>query len=122
MWSLIYPFLFLGVITLIIGFFIKSSVLILLSIANISGATGDLIMFLNFIKLKDFEFAEYDDPIGFSLYSKNDLSKKKMFGLKYIETKDKLECHIGKRVTVSKKSIYYLIAWYLLMLVFIIVN
>ena len=121
MWSLIYPFLFLGVITMIIGFVINSSVLILLSLANMSGAAGDLIMFLNFIKLKDFDFAEYDDPIGFSLYSKNDLSKKKMFGLKYIETKDKLDCHVGKKITVSKKSIYYLTIWYILCLVFCIV-
>ena len=114
MWSLIYPFLFIGVITCILGFIINSSVLILLSIANISGAAGDLIMFFNFLKIKDFEFAEYDNPIGFSLYSSEDLSKRKMFGLKFIETRDELECHVTKKLTVSKKSIYYLIGWALL--------
>ena len=44
--SLLFPFVIIGVITYIIGILINSPVLILLSIMNISGCSGDLMMFL----------------------------------------------------------------------------
>lgn len=102
--SLLFPFFYLGIVTYIIGLIFQNHLLIMLSIMNISGCIGDLIMFKFFIKLKDIEYSEFDDPISFALYSNADLSKLKPFGLKYIGTKDKLERNDLKRLTVSKIS------------------
>ena len=121
LWSLMYPFIFLGVLTLIIGFLTNNSVLILLSLSNIAGAAGDLVMFFEFLRIKDFEYSEYDNPLGFALVSGEDLSKKKMFGIKYVSTEKNVECHVDKRLTVSKKSIIYLIIWILICLVYLFI-
>ena len=103
--SLLYPFVIIGVITYIIGLIFDLPVLIALSIVNISGAAGDLVMFAAFAGLKDFEYSEYDNPTAFGLYSEKDLSKKKLFGLNYIGVEDKLEIKDLKKVTISKTSI-----------------
>lgn len=115
--SLLYPFIFIGVITLIIGILINNPLLILLSLTNISGCSGDLIMFYHLVKLKDYEFSEYDDPTSFGIYTDKDLSKMKMFGLEYVGKKSKLKRDDLKKVQISKASIGILIAFYLLILV-----
>lgn len=107
--SLVYPFIIIGVITYIIGIIFDIPMLIALSVVNLSGCAGDLIMFIDFLFLKDFEYSEYDNPIAFGLYSDKDLSKRKMLGLKYLETKDKLEIKNLKKVTISKTSIIFFI-------------
>lgn len=107
--SLLYPFIFIGIITYIIGIIINSEILVILSLINISGCSGDLVMFYDLVRLKDFEFSEYDNPLAFGLYSNEDLSKKKLFGLKYIESKDTLEQNDLKKLAISKKSIYIFI-------------
>ena len=56
--SLVYPFIILGVIAYIIGIVINNNVLLMLSICNLAGCASDLILFMNFIKLKDFEYTE----------------------------------------------------------------
>ena len=111
--SLISPFMVIGIITYIIGLIINNNLLIYLSIINISGCTGDLIMFYNFIKIKDFAYAEYDNPTAFGLYSKNDLANKKMYGLKYVETKNELIQTITKKIDISKTSVI----WFVIMLI-----
>ena len=103
--SLLYPFIFLGILTYILGIVFNNGILVLLSICNISGCSGDLVMFYDLLKLKDFEYAEYDNPFAFGLYTKNDLSKKKLFGLKHIGSKDKLEQNDLKKISISKASI-----------------
>ena len=103
--SLIYPFFWIGVCTYVLGICIDSPLLIALSVVNISGCAGDLIMFLDFLFLKNFEYSEYDNPVAFSLYSSRDLSKKKLFGLKYVETVNSLKIKDLKKVTISKTSI-----------------
>lgn len=115
--SLLYPFIFIGVITYIIGILINNNILILLSILNLSGCTGDLVMFYNFLKLGDFEYGEFDNPTSFGLYSMNDLSNIKMFGLKYIESKDKLEISNSKRVNISIPSIVFFLFFIVISLI-----
>ncbi len=107
--SLLYPFLFLGIITLIIGIVFKIYPLVLLSLMNISGCTGDFIMFYNLVKIPDFEFSEFDNPIAFALLSDKDLSKLKLPGLLYLDKTDKLERTINKKIDISKSSIIYLL-------------
>ena len=110
MWSLVYPFLFIGVITYIIGIIYKIDILVLLSIVNISGCSGDLMMFFAFLKLKSFKFFEYDNPIAFGITTDIDMENKKMFALKKIE-EDDFKQTVGKKVTVSKTSILILILY-----------
>lgn len=98
LWSLMYPFLFIGVITLIIGIVINSYCLVLLSILNIAGCSGDLVMFFDFLTLDSFEYSEYDNPIAFGLYSNKDFGNKKMFCLKYVGEADSLERNSLKKI------------------------
>ena len=103
--SLLYPFIFIGIITYIIGIIFNIPVLILLSIMNISGCSGDLLMFYSLSRIKNFEYSEYDNPTAFGLFTEEDLSNKKLPGLKYVGTKNELERKDLKKVTISKTSI-----------------
>ena len=105
MTSLLYPFIIIGVITYILGILFDFPILTALSIINISGCAGDLVMFMGFLPLKNFEYSEFDDPTSFGLYSNEDLSKKKLFGLKYVDSTTKLDIRDFKKVTMSKSVI-----------------
>lgn len=105
--SLVYPLIFIGIITYVIGILTNCGILIFLSILNISGCSGDIIMFIALSRLENFEFSEYDNPLAFGLYTKEDLSNKKMFGLKYLGTQDELEKKDLKKVRISKVSYIY---------------
>lgn len=105
--SLLFPLIFIGIITLIIGLLINSPILIILSLLNISGCAGDIAMFISFIKLPSFSYLDVDDCTGFVLISDNDLSKYKLFGLDLVESGNysKLEKSSNyKKFTISKLS------------------
>lgn len=89
--SLIFPFFLIGFLTLFLGILFNNGLLMLLSLFNIIGCIGDIIMFLFFIKLPNFQYVDLDDCTSFILISDTDLSNYKMFGLKLIET-DNYEC------------------------------
>ena len=116
LWSLMYPFLFIGVITYIIGIIFNIQPLILLSIANISGCSGDLIMFFAFLKLKNFRFFEYDNPIAFGIVTEEDMENKKMYALKRIE-ENNFKQTIGKKITISKTSLVLSIIYLILCII-----
>lgn len=120
--SLLSPFILIGVITYIIGVITKNDILLWLSIINISGCSGDLMMFYSLSKLKNIEYSEYDNPIAFGIYTSEDLSQKKMIGLKYKGTKEKLEIKDLKKITISKISIISFIVLFILGILNIIVN
>lgn len=109
LYSLMYPLVFIGIITYIIALILKMPTLFLLSIMNIGGSIGDIIMFIFISKLKNIEFSEYDSVLGFAIYTKEDLSKLKPFGLKYIETKEKLEKNNKRKINITYKSLIILI-------------
>ena len=53
----------------------------LLSIFNISGCSGDLVMFFFFLtRDKDIMYTELDDPTSFAIYADHDVSKYNHFG------------------------------------------
>ena len=114
--SLMYPFAIIGVLTLIIGIIIDYPLLVILSLANIAGCSGDMVMMYDLVKLKDFSFSEYDNPMAFALYTKNDFSKLKMIGLEYVGKKNKLEKNDLRKVVISKPSIIMLILFYILII------
>lgn len=107
-WSLVYPLIFIGLTTYIIALIYKLPMLFILSIVNIAGSIGDIIMFIFISKLKDIEFSEYDSELGFAIYSSEDLSNEKPFGLKYVETKNEIKRTNFKKINISKKSIVIL--------------
>ena len=116
LFSLLSPFFIIGVFTLIIGLVVNLPILVILSMVNISGCSGDLLMFYHLVKLKNYEFSEFDDPTSFGLYTNDDLSKLKLFGLNYVGKKKKLERNDYRKIVVSKTSIILLFAFYLLMI------
>ena len=66
-------------------------------------------MFFDLIKIKNFEYSEYDNPLAFGIYTDEDLSDKKLFGLKYIGSKMDLEKNDFKKLSVSKVSLIFLL-------------
>jgi hypothetical protein len=110
--SLMYPFIIIGIITLIIGIIVNYPILVILSLTNIAGCSGDLVMFYHLSKLNDFEFSEYNDPIAFGLFTKEDFSNLKMFGLDYVGKKATLDKNDLRKVVVSKTSIILLVVFY----------
>lgn len=110
MHSLMYPLLFIGVVTFIVAYIFKLPLLFILSIFNISGCIGDIIMFFFIKKLdSDIEFSEFDNPVAFAIYSSKDLSHEKHFGLKYKGASLKIDRNDLRKVYISKMSIIFCI-------------
>ena len=85
--SLMFPLFYIGIVTYIISLMFRMPLLFLLSIFNISGCIGDIIMFIFILRLdKNIQFSEFDDPVGFAIYSDRDVSNLNHFGLRYIES------------------------------------
>lgn len=103
--SLMYPLFFIGIITYILSIILNLKTLLLLSILNIAGCSGDIIMFLFIGKLdKKIEYSEFDDEVSFGIYTDKDISKIKHFGLKYDGICDKLKRDNKKKIQISKFS------------------
>lgn len=104
--ALLYPFFFLGILTLIIGIIFNVPLLVILSIYNIAGCSGDLIMFAYIVKLnKNVEFSEFDDPVSFTIYTDKDVSKVKHFGLDYLKCSEEIKRKDLKKIKISKYSL-----------------
>lgn len=103
--SLLFPFVLTGLVTYVIGFLINSPVLIWLSVLNMTGSSADLIMFFDLLRIKNFEYAEFDNPVAFGIYTTQDLSHKKLFGLKYIGKTNELLQKDLKKFYISRISV-----------------
>lgn len=105
--SLLFPFVFIGIITFFVGIIINNSMLQLLSLFNIVGCIGDLVMFFYFVRLPEFCYVDLDDCTGFVLVSEYDLSMHKIIGLKCIESgnySDLGKASNYKMINISKFS------------------
>lgn len=121
--SLFFPLFYIGVVTYILGMAFELPFITWLSIFNITGCSGDIIMFMFMSKLnKNIEFTEVDDPTSFAIYSDEDVSKNNHFGLKYIGCYDKVDRDYLKKVTVSKFSWIFLILILVLSIVAFIIQ
>ena len=114
--SLILPIIVLTIILGTIGMIIKNALLIFFAVTNLLGAAGDIMMTLLVIKLpKEIKYSDYNSDIGAYFISKEDISNKKVFGLKCVETGDhslkKIDDTI-KRFSMTKGSIIYIIIFY----------
>ena len=120
--SLVMPFIFIGVITYIIGIIFNIPLLVFLSIVNISGAAMDLAMFFYFLRLpKNFTYSESGNPDEFVIISSDDLSKKKSIFLNLKEVKKYNEKDFKfndiKKIKITKASIIMLIVFLLIGLI-----
>lgn len=126
MMSVIAPFTIIGVITYIIGFIINSPLLLILSIINICGASGDLTVFAFFVKRnKDIRFKELEDSTKFCLETTEDLTNQKFIGLKVTKVvEDPKEIEEAKRplITVTKPSKVILIIFLIIVILNIILD
>lgn len=119
--SLFFPLFYIGIVTYIIGIVFDLPYLLWLSIFNISGCSGDILMFIYMWKLdKDIEFTELDDCISFAIYSDNDVSKINHFGLKYKGCFDSIERNDLKKIKVSKFSYVFFVICFILILLMIV--
>ena len=110
LYSLMFPLFYIGIVTYIISLIFRMPLLFLLSIFNISGCIGDIIMFIFILRLdKNIQFSEFDDPVGFAIYSDRDVSNLNHFGLGYIESTNELKRCYLKKIRVSKFSFIFLI-------------
>lgn len=116
--SLLAPFTIIGVITLIISFLIGDFTLLILSVCNLSGACADLCVFIFFLKLgKDLKFREVGDTSTFVLTTKEDLTKRKILGIKSFRLLKEDELPVEKvkqKITITKISKYFIIAMIIL--------
>ena len=113
--SLQMPFVIIGIITLLLGYFLNIPLLVLLSIFNLMGASMDLVMFIYISRIKDVHYAETKASDEFILISKEDLTKRKSLFFKIIEVNNyKKEDYIiksDKKITISKASIIFTIIY-----------
>ena len=112
--SLQMPFTVIGLITYIVGIIIKNDLLTFLSIANLVGASMDLVMFFYIARIKNVRYSETDANDEFVLITDEDLTKKKskFFNLKETKKYNKKDYEFDKmkRVTISVTSLVILLA------------
>ena len=124
LWSVINPFIYIGVVTLLLGFAFESLWLVALSLINISGACADILMFLFFVRRdKNMKFKEIKDSSTFILKTTEDLSNKKFFAVKLNQelTDDEFK-EKYKLITVSIFSKVFLIIMGILLVVSLILS
>lgn len=104
--SILFPLFYIGIITYIIAMTFNVPILLYLSILNITGCSGDILMFLYIMKLdKSIEFSEFDNPIQFAIHSNEDVSKISHFGLNFVKEKTTIPRKNLKKFEISKGSI-----------------
>lgn len=86
--SLICPLFFIGIITFVIAVIFNLKTLALLSMFNVCGCIGDILMFIMFMCMKDVWYMDLDDCESFLVLTKDDISNKKFIGLKLAESGD----------------------------------
>ena len=114
--SLLAPLVIIGIITLIISIIFKLPLLCLLSIINIGGATGDIMMFFYIMGLdNELQYKELGEATSFILITKEDLTKRQHFGVKLLESgeykKEQFENKNLKKINISKTSYIVLIVY-----------
>ena len=119
--SLLFPLTIIGIITLIIGIVLDNSLLVLLSIYNIMGASGDIVMTCFFLFCpRDIIYIDLDDCTSFTVLSKSDITSIKVPGIKLINSgtyDSKMKASDKRRIIISKASIIMLIIIFILILI-----
>lgn len=115
--SLMYPLFYIGIVTFIISLIFEMELLLILSIFNIAGCIGDIVMFIYISKLRNIEFSEMDDPTSFAIYADYDVSKVNHFGLEYKGKKEEIVRKDFTKIKVSKLSKIFILVFLLLLFI-----
>lgn len=119
--SLFFPLFYIGIVTYVIGIVYELPYLLWLSIFNISGCSGDILMFIYMWKLdKNIEFTELDDSTSFAIYSEDDVSKISHFGLKFKGSCESVERNDFRKIKISKFSYLFFVVCFILILLMIV--
>lgn len=124
LWSVINPFIYIGVVTYFLGFALGSLLLLILSVVNLSGASADILIFLFFLKRdKSVKFKEIKDTSTFIIKTTEDLKDKKFFAVKLVEVmKDDDIKENDKVITITKISKWVLIVIGILLLLSLLLS
>ncbi len=110
MTSLLAPFILIGLVTVILGMLFHSYLLMILSVVNISGAAGDIAVFIFFLNQKDpnLRFMEFGDSLTFVIESYDDLSltnDKGVIFIKEIQSDSELPMNDNRhKIQISRGS------------------
>ena len=123
--SLLAPLVLIGLVTLPIGVWLKSDILIFLSVFNILGAIGDLMVSILLLKLPRYiTYIDFQDPAAFTITSQEDIKDIKVPGIKCTEVyeydKKRIKWEPSPRIKMSKVSIVILVICLLSLVSFII--
>lgn len=114
--ALNFPLFFIGILTLVMGYLFNSMPLIFLSLVNIAGASGDILMTIQMLKMpKGIKYVDGDDSIGYYILSEEDISNIKVPSLKLMESglceSDKLLSKDKRKIIISKMSYLFLVIY-----------
>lgn len=122
--ALVFPLLMIGIFTYIIGIYFGNSLLILLSIFNISGAIGDICMMIDIgLMPKDINYLDLDDNTCFTIISGEDLTEKKFLSISLVKNGkyiDKIKAKDYTRLKISKCSKFFFVFYIIIIIVAII--
>ena len=124
--AIAFPFFFIGIVTLIIAIFINSFLLYFLSIINIAGAIGDIVMFFAILSMpKEVKYLDIDDQLTFTMISEKPL-KEKYFSIVLKDSGkynfEKMKSKDFTKIIISKPSkIFILIILLITIMNFIII-
>lgn len=126
LFSLLLPFVTIGILTLILGYIIESSLLVFLSVVNISGCIGDIMMTMFMLKLpKNIKYLDLDDPTSFTIISDEDISDVKVLGIIKKESgiydKSVMYARNRKKIDISKMSLIFMIIILVLYIITLVV-
>ena len=117
--SLLFPVTIIGIFTLILGIIINNSLLVYLSIFNIVGSIGDIVMSIYFSRCPgDVIYLDLDDCTSFTVLSSNDISNIKIPGIMLVDSgkyNSKMEALDRRKLVISKTS------WCVMIIIFILI-
>lgn len=117
--SLMFPLVFIGFGTLFWGMIINHYVLVVLSIVNIVGAVGDIVMAIYFFRIGEVRYLDLDDCTSFTVLSDHDLSECRSLGILLIDSgvyDEKMVACDKKRIRISRESCYILLIYFILII------
>ena len=124
LFSIFLPFLLIGICTYIIGIVLSNDLLILLSIINMAGSIGDIIMGIDIIMMpRDIMYLDLDDATSFTIISKTDLSNDKYLAIELCESgeyDEKIKAKDYTRLKISRLSKYIIIIFLLLLQIYLL--
>ena len=119
--SLLFPVVLIGIVTLVIGMIVNSYMLVFLSIMNIVGSIGDIVMFIYFIKVGPVRYLDLDDCTSFTVISDRDLSSYSVKGIKLVDSGiydcKKMYAKDRKKFRVTKLSCVILVIIFILWII-----